>query len=227
MTNRTCDTGGREVDLLVDYPRSNRNVDMRGAEKTEVDQAVARRFGKEFFDGDRRHGYGGFTYHPRFWQPVVPTFRDFYSLTGESAVLDVGCAKGFMVRDFKELISGISVNGIDISDYAIGCAEDDIRHDLQVADARELPFDDVSFDLVVSINTIHNLDRGGVVQALGEIERVSRSFAYVTVDAYRNEEERERMMKWNLTARTILSDSEWVDLFAEAGYKGDYYWFVP
>jgi len=227
MTNRTCDTGGREVDLLVDYPRSNRNVDMRGAEKTEIDQAVARRFGKEFFDGDRRHGYGGFTYHPRFWQPVVPTFRDFYSLTGESAVLDVGCAKGFMVRDFKELISGISVNGIDISDYAIGCAEDDIRHDLQVADARELPFDDVSFDLVVSINTIHNLDRGGVVQALGEIERVSRSFAYVTVDAYRNEEERERMMKWNLTARTILSDSEWVDLFAEAGYKGDYYWFVP
>jgi len=227
MTNRTCDTGGREVDLLVDYPRSNRNVDMRGAEKTEIDQAVARRFGKEFFDGDRRHGYGGFTYHPRFWQPVVPTFRDFYSLTGESAVLDVGCAKGFMVRDFKELISGISVNGIDISDYAIGCAEDDIRHDLQVADARELPFDDVSFDLVVSINTIHNLDRGGVVQALGEIERVSRSFAYVTVDAYRNEEERERMMKWNLTARTILSGSEWVDLFAEAGYKGDYYWFVP
>ena len=227
MTNRTCDTGGREVDLLVDYPRSNRNVDMRGAEKTEIDQAGARRFGKEFFDGDRRHGYGGFTYHPRFWQPVVPPFRAFYSLTGESAVLDVGCAKGFMVRDFKELISGISVNGIDISDYAIGCAEEDISDDLKVADARELPFDDDSFDLVVSINTIHNLDREGVVQALGEIERVSRSFSYVTVDAYRNEEERERMMKWNLTARTILSGSEWVDLFAEAGNKGDYYWFVP
>ena len=227
MRNRKSDTPGSEIDLLANYPRSDRNVDMRGAEKTEADQAVARRFGKEFFDGDRRHGYGGFTYHPRFWQPVVPTFRDYYSLNGESAVLDVGCAKGFMVRDFKESISGISVNGIDISDYAIGCAEEDISDDLTVADARELPFDDASFDLVVSINTIHNLDREGVVQALGEIERVSRSFSYVTVDAYRNEEERERMMKWNLTARTILSDSEWVGLFAEAGYKGDYYWFVP
>jgi SAM-dependent methyltransferase len=227
MRNRKSDTPGREIDLLANYPRSNRNVDTRGAEKTEADQAVARRFGKEFFDGDRRHGYGGFTYHPRFWQPVVPTFRDYYSLTGESAVLDVGCAKGFMVRDLKELIPGISVNGIDISDYAIGCAEEDISDDLTVADAKELPFDDASFDLVVSINTIHNLDREGVVQALGEIERVSRSFSYVTVDAYRNEEERERMMKWNLTARTILSDSEWVGLFAEAGYKGDYYWFVP
>ena len=227
MRNRKSDTPGSEIDLLANYPRSDRNVDMRGAEKTEADQAVARRFGKEFFDGDRRHGYGGFTYHPRFWQPVVPTFRDYYSLTGESAVLDVGCAKGFMVRDFKESISGISVNGIDISDYAIGCAEEDISDDLTVADARELPFDDASFDLVVSINTIHNLDREGVARALGEIERVSRSFSYVTVDAYRNEEERERMMKWNLTARTILSDSEWVGLFAEAGYKGDYYWFVP
>jgi len=227
MRNRKSDTPGSEIDLLANYPRSDRNVDMRGAEKTEADQAVARRFGKEFFDGDRRHGYGGFTYHPRFWQPVVPTFRDYYSLNGESAVLDVGCAKGFMVRDLKELIPGISVNGIDISDYAIGCAEEDISDDLTVADARELPFDDASFDLVVSINTIHNLDREGVARALGEIERVSRSFSYVTVDAYRNEEERERMMKWNLTARTILSDSEWVGLFAEAGYKGDYYWFVP
>ena len=227
MINKTCNTAGREVDLLVNYPRSERNVDMREAGKTEADQAVARRFGEEFFDGDRRHGYGGFAYHPRFWQPVVPTFRDYYGLTGESSVLDVGCAKGFMVRDLKELIPGISVNGIDISDYAIECAEDDIRHDLEVADARDLPFDDSSFDLVVSINTIHNLDRGGVVRALGEIERVSRNFAFVTVDAYRNEEERERMMKWNLTARTILSDQEWLGLFAEAGYMGDYYWFVP
>ena len=227
MINKTCNTAGREVDLLVNYPRSERNVDMREAGKTEADQAVARRFGEEFFDGDRRHGYGGFAYHPRFWQPVVPTFRDYYGLTGESSVLDVGCAKGFMVRDLKEVIPGISVNGIDISDYAIECAEDDIRHDLEVADARDLPFDDSSFDLVVSINTIHNLDRGGVVQALGEIERVSRNFAFVTVDAYRNEEERERMMKWNLTARTILSDQEWLGLFAEAGYMGDYYWFVP
>jgi len=96
-----------------------------------------------------------------------------------------------------------------------------------VADARDLPYEDDSFDLVVSINTIHNLDLDGVVQALGEIDRVSRNFAYVTVDAYRDEAEKERMMKWNLTAQTILSDHEWVETFAEAGYKGDYYWFVP
>ena len=227
MSGRSTHAVGCEVDLLIDYPRSNRDVDSRSAEKTEADRAIARRFGKEFFDGQRRHGYGGFTYHPRFWQPVIPSFRNYYDLTRESSVLDVGCAKGFMVRDFVELVPGLSVSGVDISEYAIECAGDDVRLDLQVADARDLPFEDDSFDLVVSINTIHNLDRDGVVQALGEIDRVSRNFAYVTVDAYRNEAEKERMMKWNLTARTILSDREWVELFTEAGYKGDYYWFVP
>ena len=227
MIRRAANTSGREVDLLAEYPRSSRDVDARAAEKTEADRAIARRFGKEFFDGDRRHGYGGFTYDPRFWQPVVPTFRDFYGLTEQSTVLDVGCAKGFMVRDFKELIPGVSVSGVDISEYAVGCADSDVHPHLQVADARCLPFDDGSFDLVVAINTIHNLDREGVAQALGEIERVRRRSAYVTVDAYRDEEERQRMMKWNLTARTILSDREWVELFEETCYTGDYYWFVP
>ena len=227
MNRRSVHVEGREVDLLADYPRSNRDIDLRAAEKTEEDRAIARRFGKEFFDGERRHGYGGFTYHPRFWQPVVPGFRDHYHLTRDSSVLDVGCAKGFMVRDLQELIPGISVSGVDISEYAIGCADENVRPGLEVADARDLPYEDDSFDLVVSINTIHNLDLDGVVQALGEIDRVSRNFAYVTVDAYRDEAEKERMMKWNLTAQTILSDHEWVETFAEAGYKGDYYWFVP
>jgi SAM-dependent methyltransferase len=227
MTGRAAHTLGREVDLLAEYPRSRRDVDARAAAKTEADREIARRFGKEFFDGDRRHGYGGFTYHPRFWQPVVATFRDYYGLTEQSAVLDVGCAKGFMVRDFGELIPGISVSGVDISEYAIGCADSNIQPHLQVADARSLPFDDDSFDLVVSINTVHNLERDGVAQALGEIGRVSRRFAYVTVDAYRDEEERKRMMKWNLTALTVLSDRGWVELFEEACYTGDYYWFIP
>ena len=104
---------GKEIDLLVNYPRTKRDVQKRGAEKTEEDRAVARQFGRDFFDGDRRHGYGGFCYHPRFWQPVIPTFRKFYGLTAESSLLDVGCAKGFMLHDFAELIPGITVNGVD------------------------------------------------------------------------------------------------------------------
>ena len=218
---------GQEIDLLVNYPRTRRNVDERGQTKTEDDRRVARQFGREFFDGDRRHGYGGFGYNARFWQPVVPTFREHYALTAASSLLDVGCAKGFMLHDFARLIPGISVKGIDVSAYAIENAIDDMKPHVRVADAKALPFPDKSFDVVISINTIHNLPREECGRALREIERVASKGAFVTVDAYRDDEERERMLAWNLTAQTIMHVDEWKAFFAQHGYRGDYYWFIP
>jgi SAM-dependent methyltransferase len=217
----------QEIDLLVNYPRTKRNVEERGQEKTEEDRAIARRFDRDFFDGDRRHGYGGFNYHPRFWQPVVPTLQKHFGLTPKSSLLDVGCGKGFMIHDVAALIPGMTVKGIDVSEYAIANAIEDMRPHVQVADARMLPFPDKSFDVVISINTIHNLDRRDCGKALQEIERVSRKGAYITVDAYRNEEEKKRMHAWNLTAQTILHVDEWKAFFRDVGYTGDYYWFIP
>jgi ubiquinone/menaquinone biosynthesis C-methylase UbiE len=218
---------GIEIDLLENYPKAKRNLDERAASKTEEDRAVARQFGKDFFDGDRRHGYGGFNYHPRFWQPVIPTLQTHFGLDGGSSLLDVGCAKGFMLHDLAELIPGIKVAGVDVSSYAVEHAIEDMRAFVQVADARELPFPDKSFDVVISINTVHNLERGDLAQALREIERVARKGSFVTVDAYRDEGERERMMAWNLTAKTIMSVEEWVAFFDECCYTGDYFWFIP
>jgi SAM-dependent methyltransferase len=218
---------GREIDLLANYPRTKRDVTARASEKTENDRAIARRFGAEFFDGERRHGYGGFNYHPRYWQPVVPTFRDHFKLSSGSSVLDIGCAKGFMMRDLVAGIPGITASGIDISQYAIDHALEDMKPHIQVANATELPFPDQSFDVVISINTVHNLDRDDLARALREISRVSRSGAYITVDAYHDDDERERMLAWNLTAKTIMSVEEWKLFFAEIGYEGDYYWFIP
>ena len=218
---------GREVDLLVNYPKTKRNLDERQASKTEDDRAVARQFGKDFFDGDRSHGYGGFNYFPRFWQPVIPTFREHWDLDSSSSVLDVGCAKGFMLHDLAELIPGITVRGVDVSEYAIANSIEDMRPFLQVANAIELPFPDKSFDVVISINTIHNLERAECAKALREIQRVSRGKSFVTVDAYRNEDEKVRMYAWNLTAKTIMSVDEWIEFFADAGYTGDYFWFIP
>jgi len=218
---------GKEIDLLCNYPKAKRNVEERGQIKTEKDREIARRFDKEFFDGDRRHGYGGFTYDPRFWQPVIPTFQAHWGLTANDSVLDVGCAKGFMLHDMARLIPGITVKGIDISEYAIKNAIEDMRPHVQVADAGNLPFPDKSFDVVISITTVHNLDRPDVIRALREIERVARHGSFITVDAYRDEEEKQRMFAWNLTAKTILHVEEWKALFEEAGYSGDYYWFTP
>ena len=218
---------GKEIDLLKNYPKAPRKIEERAAEKTKEDREIARKFDYDFFDGDRRHGYGGFSYQPRFWQPVVPTFRDYFQLTPESSVLDVGCAKAFMMHDLAKLVPGINVKGIDISKYAIQHALPDMKEHVQVENATSLPFPDNSFDIVISINTIHNLARDDCQTALKEIERVSRRGSYVTVDAYRNTEEKESMYAWNLTAQTIMHVDEWKSFFDQAGYTGDFFWFIP
>lgn len=218
---------GKEIDLLINYPKTKRNLEERLASKTDADRAIARQFGRDFFDGDRNHGYGGFNYMPRFWQPVIPTFKDYWDLTPNSSLLDVGCAKGFMLHDLAESIPGITLKGIDISEYAIKNVMVDMKSHVQVANATQLPFPDKSFDVVISINTVHNLDRNDCAKALQEIERVSRGHSFITVDAYRNDDEKERMNAWNLTAKTIMSVEEWITFFKDIGYTGDYFWFIP
>ena len=218
---------GKEIDLMVNYPKAKRNLEQRAAEKTDGERSIARQFGKDFFDGDRRYGYGGYSYHSRFWEPVIPTFKEFYNLTAESRILDVGCGKGFMLYDFAQLIPEIMVAGIDISEYAIANAKEEVKPFVKVGDARELPFENNSFDLVISITTVHNLEREGCKKSLQELERVSSGGKFITVDAYFNDEEKKRMDMWNLTALTYMHTDEWKDFFEEAEYTGDYHWFIP
>lgn len=218
---------GIEIDLLVNYPKTKRNVDDRAQEKTPQDQEIARRFGKDFFDGDRKYGYGGFNYHPRFWQPVVPTFIEHYGLNNSHSLLDVGCAKGFMLYDFQLALPGIKTAGLDISEYAIENALPEMRKVLRVGSVHEMPYESKSFDLVTCITTLHNMDFDGCAQGLKEIERVSKGKSFITVDAYRNEAEKKRMDAWNLTAKTVLHVDDWQNLFHKVGYTGDYYWFIP
>ena len=188
---------------------------------------IARKFGKEFFDGTRDTGYGGFTYNPKFWSEVVKTFQNYWNLNKDSKLLDVGCAKGFMLYDFHKLIPGINFKGIDISEYAIKNSISHVKHNLLVADAAKLPFNNAEFDYSISINTVHNLEIDQCINALKEIDRVSRLGSFITVDAYRTDEEKKRMYQWNLTAKTIMSVNEWKSLFKKINFKGDFYWFIP
>jgi len=215
-----------EINLLDMYPRSKRPIDERGKLINEEHRKVARQFGEQYFDGERLYGYGGYNYHPRFWQDTVKRFRDHYRLAEDASVLDVGCAKGFMMQDFKQLMPKTIIAGIDISPYALEHAIEDMKPFIRVGNARELPYPDNSFDLVICINTVHNLPLNECKQALREIQRVTRKDAFVTMDAWRNDEERERLLKWNLTALTYMHVNDWKKLFAEIGYTGDYYWFI-
>ncbi|WP_455757108.1 class I SAM-dependent methyltransferase [Sulfurimonas sp.] len=218
---------GKEINLMINYPKTKRDLSKRLEKKTDKDREIARKYGKDFFDGERKYGYGGFSYSPRYWQNVIPTFKEHYNLSKDSKILDVGCAKGFMLYDFKKLIPGITVKGIDISEYAIENAKEEVKSDLQVADARKLPFDDNSFDLVISITTLHNLNKDDMKIALKEIMRVTKKDAFITLDAYRDDKEKIAMESWNLTALTMMHTQKWKEFFSEAGYTKDYYWFIP
>ena len=220
-------TLGREIDILANYPKAKRDLSARLESKSEESRKIGRKFGFDYFDGDRNHGYGGFSYNPKFWQPVIPTIVENYKIGSSSTVLDVGCAKGFFLYDLKLAFPGINITGVDLSEYAIANSIPEIKPYLQVGNATKLPFENNYFDFVISINTIHNLNREDCAVALQEIERVTKGNSFITVDAYRNDEEKARMEAWNLTALTMMSVDEWKQFFFEVCYTGDYYWFIP
>ena len=143
-------------------------------------------------------------------QEVVKDFQDYYQLKDGSKILDVGCGKGFMVYDFLKLNPKFEIKGIDISNYAINNCKSEVANNLQVASCDNLPFEDNSFDLVISINTIHNLEKDECGKSLREINRVSRKNKFIIVDAYRDNEEKKKMFAWNLTAKTIMHVNEWL-----------------
>ena len=214
-----------EINLLDTYPKTARDYDKRMREKTPDIIRLAKQFGKDFFDGDRKCGYGGYKYDGR-WQSVARRMKEYYKLAENAAILDIGCGKGFMLHDFQQLLHNATLAGIDISDYAIKNAMPSVKPFLKVASAERLPYPAKSFDLVISITTIHNLSLERLKTALREIQRVCRGNSYITLDAWRNEVERQNLLKWVLTAETMMHVRDWKELFSETGYTGDYWWFI-
>jgi len=214
-----------EVNLLRSLPRTKRNIDARSAAKDPAVVAIANEFGAEDWDGDRKYGYGGYRYDGR-WRSVARDMTAHFGLKPGMRVLDVGCGKGFLVKDFMIECPGLEAFGLDISLYAIEHAEPEVAGRLRLGNATSLPFPDASFDAVVSINTIHNLERPGVIRALREIERLAPGRAFVQVDAYHTPEQRELFLRWVLTAKFHDYPSGWLGVFEEAGYTGDWSWTV-
>lgn len=213
-----------EVDLLRHYPRARRKM-ARPRAADPANRNAALKFGAEYFDGTREQGYGGYYYDGR----CIPIARDIvahFGLEPGHRVLDVGCAKAFLVKDLMAACPGLEVYGLDLSQYALTHAEAEARGRLVLGSADRLPFASGSFEAVLCINVVHNLDRERCISALREIERLAPGRGYVRVDAYRTEAERQIFLGWVLTAVTFLTPDGWRDLMAEAGYTGDYSWTV-
>ena len=214
-----------EVNLLETIPKIHRDIGARVANKAR-NREIALQFGEAYFDGPREQGYGGYRYDGR-WVPVARRIVQHFALKPGDRVLDIGCAKGFLVKDLIDVCPGLEVFGFDISAYAVKACPPEIVGRLSVQDLRTpLPYTDNSFDSVLCINTLHNLEEDEACTALAEIERISGGRAFVQVDAYRNEAERQMFLDWMLTARSFFKPEAWIDFFAEAGYSGDYYWTI-
>lgn len=213
------------VNLLQSLPQTKRNVAKRKEGKDASVISIAKQFGELYFDGPREYGYGGYRYDGR-WVPVVQDIIKHFNLSPHARVLDVGCAKGFVVKDFVG--ANIDGYGIDISEYALMNGAPDVVGRLHLGTADKLPFPDGSFDAVISINTLHNLDRTRCIRALQEMTRVCRNpkNCFMQVDAYRTVAEKELFESWCLTAITYLTPDEWAKVFDEASYTGDYDWTI-
>lgn len=214
-----------EIDLLRSLPKPKRNIQMRAEAKDPKVIAIAKQFGEMYWDGPREYGYGGYRYDGR-WRSVARDIIIQYSLKPGMKVLDVGCGKGFLVKDLMLECPGLDVFGLDISLYAILHAPEEVTGRLHLGTAEKLPFPDRSFDCVLSLNTIHNFPRPRAIKALGEIDRVSRGKSFVVVDSYRTPEQKEIFESWVLTAEFHDYPDGWIKVFSEAGYTGDWNWTI-
>jgi len=183
--------------------------------------AVARKFDREYWDGDRKFGYGGYRYDGR-WRSVAENIARHYQLKPGQKILDVGCGKGFLLYEFTQVVPGISVAGIDISAYAVNNAKEEIRQYIQIGNASQLPFADHSFDLIISVTTLHNLKCYDLEKALTEIERVGRQNKYIVVESFRNLREWANLLYWQLTCECFFWPDEWEWWFKRCGYTGDH-----
>jgi SAM-dependent methyltransferase len=212
-----------EINFLEKYQKvTERNYVQRVLDDNKAACAtVAKKWGKDYWDGERKYGYGGYHYDGR-WLPIAKKMAKHFDLKDGDKVLDIGCGKAFLLYELTQVVPGLKVHGLDISEYGLAQAKEEISARLKLGDCVSLPWEDNSFDFVFSINTFHNLEIYSLEKALKEMQRVSKSKAWLCVESYRNEVEKANLLYWQITCMSFYSTVEWNWIYKMWGYKGDY-----
>jgi ubiquinone/menaquinone biosynthesis C-methylase UbiE len=205
------------------YPSINRaRISSKRIKVSSKIKKKLKKFGVEYFDGDRSHGYGGYYYNKKFFRRIARSLIKHYKLNNQSKILDVGCAKGFLMYDLGHYLPKAEIKGVDISSYCKKNAISTVKQNIKICSCSKLPFKNNYFDLVVSISTIHNLKKSQIKKSLKEITRVGKDKFFIRVKAYKNLKEKKKIDNWNLVAESNLSQKEWFNLFSETKYSGDF-----
>tara|TARA_A100001011_G_scaffold363304_1_gene413106 strand:+ start:235 stop:1296 length:1062 start_codon:yes stop_codon:yes gene_type:complete len=222
IQNTLFKLGKQKNYITINHKKTSRNYLERMNNHKVRCMVVAKKYGLDYWDGDRKYGYGGYKYINGYHSTLAKKLIEDYSLSSQSKILDIGCGKGFLLYEIKKIVKNIKIYGLDISRYAKNKAKSEIKKNIKIWNInKKLNFDSKSFDLVISINTLHNLKLRNLNQCLKEIERIGKS-KFICVESYRNEKEQFNLQCWALTAETLIDKDSWKWLFKNSGYTGDY-----
>lgn len=212
-----------EINFIADHhKKTKRNYLDRVLKVNKAEAAVkAKKWGYDYWDSSRNINYGGYYYDKR-WIKIAKRLIKFYNLRSNCKILDIGCGKGYLLYELSKLLPDSKVFGIDVSKYAIKNSKKEIKNKLIYGKANKIPFKKNYFDLVISINTLHNLYSYELEESLKEIERVGKKSKYICVESYRNEKEKMNLLYWQVTCESFFTPKEWKWWFKKTGYTGDY-----
>jgi len=199
----------------------NRKSKIKKKGRSILNKYNAWKLDKSYYDGNRNDGYGGFKYDAR-WLKILPKIIKKYKLSNNSKILDLGCKKGFIMKDLKILLPEAKVWGIEDHVYPIKKAEKEIKSKIILSKYYKIPFKKNHFDLVIGFSSIYKYNFHDVIKIIKEIKRVSKK-SFFTVASYSSEKEKVIFDNWTLLGTTILSKKDWKKLFKILDYKGDYY----
>lgn len=200
----------------------NRNYLARMNDEKVACMIRAKKYDYDYWDGEKKYGYGGYSFKEGYWQPFAKALIDKYNLNGNSKILDIGCGKGYLLYEIKNLIPSIQIFGIDISKYAIENAHPLVKNDILNKSAYDTyPFDNNYFDLAISLNTLHNLPIYNLDSAINEIKRVSKQ-SYLLLESFNSEQQLFNLQCWSLTCETFFDTKSWNYILNKLDYQGDY-----
>lgn len=214
---------GKLVNFVTQLHQSTkRNYIQRMIDEKVKCMKISKKFGKDYWDGKRKYGFGGYYYIPNRWAPVAKKIIKKYNLTNSSKILDVGCGKGYLLYEMKKILPNLKISGFDISKYGLKNAKKEVKKYFFYHDAKnKFPFTNKSFDLVISLACLHNLKIFDLYKSLNEIQRVGKK-SYVMVESYRNDQELFNLQCWALTANSFFDNVEWKWIFKNSKFNGDY-----